>query len=136
VQRPQRPGARRSQADLPATFEAPQRARRLVRDALGPVLSSEFLHEATLLTSEITTNAVQHGEGGWLHVTVEVDRQNDCVQVAVTNPGPGFDLASLTSSDDPEHGRGLRIVEALADRWGVEEGPPTVVWFEISLDLA
>jgi serine/threonine-protein kinase RsbW len=119
---------------LPATAEAPQRVRRLVREAVGPVLSAEFLHEATLLASEITTNAVQHGDDGRLHVAVEVDRQGGCVQVAVTNPGPGFDPASLNSSGDPERGRGLRIVEALADKWGVDPGPPTVVWFEVSLE--
>jgi anti-sigma regulatory factor (Ser/Thr protein kinase) len=135
VKRPLRPGAQRREADLPATSEAPQLARRLVREALVGALPVEFVHEATLLASEITTNGIQHGEDGPLHLSVDVDREGGCVQVAVTNPGPGFDPASLNSKGDPEHGRGLRIVEALADRWGVERGPPTVVWFEVSLTL-
>jgi anti-sigma regulatory factor (Ser/Thr protein kinase) len=133
VKRPQRPGARRKEADLPATHEAPSLARGVVRDALIDVLPTEFVHEATLLASEITTNAVQHGDGEMLHLVVDVDKASGCVQVAVQNPGPGFDPSSLNHKGDPEHGRGLRIVEALAERWGVERGPPTVVWFEVSL---
>ncbi|CAM5652776.1 non-specific serine/threonine protein kinase OS=Streptomyces tendae OX=1932 GN=GUR47_17290 PE=3 SV=1 [Streptomyces tendae] len=37
------------------------------------------------------------------------------------------------SADDAEFGRGLLLVEALADRWGVVPGPPPLktVWAEV-----
>lgn len=48
------------------------------------------------------------------------------------SPGPG---ATAVPDDDAEHGRGLLIVGALADRWGVVPGPcpRKTVWAEIDL---
>ncbi|MFB6874832.1 ATP-binding protein [Streptomyces sp. NPDC056323] len=47
-------------------------------------------------------------------------------------PGPG---ATAAPAEDAEHGRGLLIVEALADRWGVVPGPypRKTIWAEIDL---
>ena len=48
-------------------------------------------------------------------------------RIEVLDRGPGFD-------PDPhrtEPGFGLRLLEKLASRWGVERGAGTVVWFEV-----
>ncbi|WP_443042602.1 ATP-binding protein [Streptomyces sp. NBC_00344] len=47
-------------------------------------------------------------------------------------PGPG---TASAPGGDAEHGRGLLIVEAYADRWGVPPGcpPRKAVWAELDL---
>ncbi len=42
-------------------------------------------------------------------------------------------LSPTIREPSPGGGRGLRLVEALADRWGVESRPDgKVVWFEVA----
>jgi anti-sigma regulatory factor (Ser/Thr protein kinase) len=132
--RPPRRGAHRREADLPATSEAPQLARRLVRDALGDLLSAAYLHEAALMVSELVTNSLRHsGAGADDRLHLAVDASHHSARVAVTDPGPGFDPISSGPPAEMERGRGLGIVESLAWRWGVQSGPPTEVWFEVPL---
>ena len=45
--------------------------------------------------------------------------------------GPGA-LPVMREAGDAGGGHGLRLVDALADRWGVEHGS-TIVWFELVL---
>ena len=54
--------------------------------------------------------------------------------VAVTDAGSGFE--PLPSDPDPEAeaGRGLFIVDSLADRWGVDSASGTRVWAELDVD--
>jgi len=52
------------------------------------------------------------------------------MRVTVHDPGLG-PLPEMRAEDDPEPGgHGLRLVDAVADRWGVERGS-TRVWFEL-----
>ena len=46
-----------------------------------------------------------------------------------------LDVSSTTADEDAEYGRGLLIVEALSDRWGLERVAYThkVVWAELRL---
>jgi serine/threonine-protein kinase RsbW len=82
-----------------------------------------------LLVSELVTNAVTHAEAGDDEVIeLEVVASPDCVRVAVTDRGPGFDL------DAPRKypgGFGLFLVDEIADRWGVDFRDGSRVWFEI-----
>ncbi len=111
------------------------RARRFVAGLLGDNCPSA--DEVTLLTSEIVTNAVQHsasGNGGGFEVAVSLDGRSVRVEVRdqgassvpqVTDTGNGSDVLA--------GGRGLMIVDVLADRWGYEGGEHgRVVWFEIA----
>lgn len=87
---------------------------------------------AELLTSEVVTNAVQHGEPGGL-VTVTVARGEASLRVVVTDGGEGRPEAQHPGLDD-FGGRGLQLVEALAGAWGVEEqAVGKSVWFEVPL---
>jgi anti-sigma regulatory factor (Ser/Thr protein kinase) len=75
------------------------------------------------------TNAIQHpGMGGDLELNLAVDDER--LRVEVADEGAGFRAGEPTSGD--ERGWGLFIVDNLADRWGVEPGERTVVWFEIA----
>jgi anti-sigma regulatory factor (Ser/Thr protein kinase) len=88
-----------------------------------------------LLVSELVTNSVLHGGAGpddLVHMHVKLP--DHCVRVEVCDKGRGWtDQIRSTSleSGAPPGGWGLMLVGALADRWGVEVGEETCVWFEI-----
>jgi anti-sigma regulatory factor (Ser/Thr protein kinase) len=115
-----------SRLDLPAEPTSPGRARRFVTEALDGVATDAAL--AALLVSELVTNAVLHARTSF-EVVVETDPTR--VQVSVCDRSPvrpalrHYDRYAAT-------GRGLHLVEALADRWGVDvEGHRKRVWFEL-----
>ena len=115
---------------LDRTVDAPRRARARVRD-LEPVLGPERTEDATLLISELVTNAVKYGpEDGDIRLIIATDETT--TRFTVHDPGAG-PLPEMKVAETPAHvggGHGLRLVDSLADRWGVERGS-TRVWFEL-----
>jgi anti-sigma regulatory factor (Ser/Thr protein kinase) len=114
--------------DLPPTTDSVPVARRFVRARLSDGVSD--VDTATLLVSEVVTNAILHAR---TTVTVTVDVADDLVRIAVRDGSPvqprihSFSATSAT-------GRGLRLLDRLAKRWGVYADPATggkVVWFEV-----
>jgi anti-sigma regulatory factor (Ser/Thr protein kinase) len=108
-------------------------ARRRVRDRLEGVLEPEKLVEAQLLASELVTNAVLHPNmGEEAEIELDFEMTDGSVRVSVADTGRGFDRGKvLPASVDVPGGWGLFLVEALADRWGIDVSPPHRVWFEI-----
>ncbi|MFE4593224.1 ATP-binding protein [Streptomyces laurentii] len=85
---------------------------------------------AELLTSELVTNALVHTDHGAVVTATVVPEQ---LRVEVRDFVPGIDPPRVPYADDGTHGRGLVLVEALADSWGVEnQGVGKVVWFELN----
>jgi anti-sigma regulatory factor (Ser/Thr protein kinase) len=96
-------------------------------------LDRDKLDELRLLVTELVTNSVRHGErgGGWITLDVNID--SDAVRVVVTDRGAGFAPDSKpTPHLDRPGGWGLCLVDRLAERWGVQAGDPTSVWFEVT----
>ena len=110
---------------LDRTPAAPREARLRVRALVAP----ERLDDATLLVSELVTNAVRYGpEQGAIRLIVQDDGRKIRFTVHDLGLGP---LPEMRAEDDPAPGgHGLRLVDSLADRWGVERGS-TRVWFEL-----
>jgi anti-sigma regulatory factor (Ser/Thr protein kinase) len=86
--------------------------------------------DAVLMISELVTNAVRHARTR-LQLSVSIVEQTLRVEVSDDEP-------TLPMAPAPEHhatsGRGLRIVDNLADHWGII--PSThgkTVWFELQL---
>lgn len=117
---------------LDRTTDAARRARAHVRH-LEAELGPERTEDATLLISELVTNAVKYGpEEG--EIRVIITREGMSMRFTVHDPGAG-PLPEMRPSDSPPcqgGGHGLRLVDKVADRWGVERGS-TRVWFEIDL---
>ena len=101
-------------------------ARGLAREALVIWGISAVAEDVTMVVSELVSNAVVHGKAP---ITLSLHRHGRIVCGEVTDhsivwPSP------LPAGPDSEHGRGLAIVAAYADRWGVESAPRgKTVWF-------
>ncbi|MDA8368699.1 MAG: ATP-binding protein [Nocardiopsaceae bacterium] len=94
-------------------------ARDWLRAELAPMVPDERVATAVLLASEAATNSLCHtasGRGGtftvalvildrWIHIDIE--------------DGPSGTVPHLAATGlEDEHGRGLALVDALADDWG------------------
>ena len=113
---------------LERTTDAPREARGRVRD-ISHNFAPERVEDAVLLVSELVTNAVKYGpEAEAIRLIVQTDEQRVRFTVHDLGLGP---LPEMRDEADPAPGgHGLRLVDALADRWGVERGS-TRVWFEL-----
>jgi anti-sigma regulatory factor (Ser/Thr protein kinase) len=110
---------------LPRSADAPRQARQYVRGLVPP----ERVDDAVLLVSELVTNAVKYGPDAdsIKLIVASVERR---ARFTVHDAGLG-PLPEMRAEDDPAPGgHGLRLVDSLADRWGVERGS-TRVWFEL-----
>jgi serine/threonine-protein kinase RsbW len=88
-----------------------------------------------LLVSEIVTNAIRYSrasERGRIHLTATCD-QDGGLHVEVIDPGGDTLPAPGSPPADIERGRGLLIVEALADDWGFRPHGDRglAVWFHL-----
>ncbi|WP_084263305.1 ATP-binding protein [Actinomadura formosensis] len=122
----------------PAEEAAVGRARRCVRGWLGDVRGLD-LGDVEVMISELVTNACQHSgaagrPGGRVRLVAVCGP--DGLRIEVTDVGGGTTIpAPRRPNADDIRGRGLMIVEALADRWGHLADPDTgdrTVWVEVA----
>jgi anti-sigma regulatory factor (Ser/Thr protein kinase) len=116
---------------LAASPEAVAEARHAL-DRLGGVVPERRLRDIRLLVSELVTNAVRHaGLGTSDVIRLVVDVSRDALRVEVHDPGAGFEPGPPAPDPARPSGWGLFLVDELADRWGVDSGRRTLVWFEV-----
>ena len=113
---------------LSPDLSAPERARHSIEDA-GKELSEEVLDNVKLLVNELVTNSVKFAGKG--KIGLRLVTKDDSVRVEVHDDGPGFAPTRPQPALSDTSGRGLFLVDALADRWGVTLDGTTCVWFEI-----
>ena len=104
-------------------------ARRFVTETLHDTGQEHYSDVATLLVSELVTNAVLHA-GTPISMVVEADPP--WLRVAVKDDARG-QVARRRFAPDASTGRGLSLVDALAAAWGADTiaGDGKVVWFEL-----
>lgn len=109
-------------------------ARRFVAGVLRRWRCTGEVADAVLLcTDELVTNAILHVGSD---IDVVVRREAGAVVVEVSDASPRPPLRRVVAPED-ETGHGLTLVEALADRWGVEvRAPGKAVWFRVHLATA
>jgi anti-sigma regulatory factor (Ser/Thr protein kinase) len=131
---PDQPTERRLDAVLADDPAEVGRARGLSTSYLRD-LGSQAPDVAVLLVSELVTNAIRYGRPP---IHLRAFPQGQGLRVEVTD---GERRAPATNADRPpakgdvaEGGRGLLLVEGLADRWGWSAaGRGKVVWFELDV---
>ena len=94
-------------------------------------IASDALDDIRLLVSELVTNSVRHAGAERELVRLSVLSSGPRVRVEVSDGGEGFQPAARSKAHDEVGGWGLHLVDRLSDRWGVETGRRTRVWFEL-----
>ena len=93
--------------------------RRLVRDALGVWRLDNLADGASLVMSELVANAVRHTPCHSIRLIVGRPSATR-VRVGVVDRAP-LRLPVLGQADqDDESGRGLVLIDGIADRWGYD----------------
>ncbi|MEV4186823.1 ATP-binding protein [Streptosporangium canum] len=122
----------RSTVTLRGVPESVSTARHRVRELLGE--GHPASDDVVLLVSEVVTNSVVHsGSGGGGRVAMTVAVSSGAVLVEVSDAGSGLSAPHVRNEPDAESGRGMFLVDLLADRWGIrdDDGGPRTVWFEV-----
>ena len=116
---------------LPPTAESATVARWLVADLLRESTDADTLDTVELLTTELVSNAIRHTRD---ELTLTVWLEGGQLRVGVSDTSHRRPQLVQVGQRDTS-GRGLHLVEALADRWGVDpdgRGLGKTVWFEIA----
>lgn len=118
------------------SFEPTISAPGLARDAIQAMEFAEPpANDLSLAVTELVTNSVIHADlPDGARIDVKVYRRTESVRVEVCDPGRAFAIAPREPDDFG--GRGLMILDAVAERWGISRNGETCVWFEMPLDDA
>ncbi|WP_461063797.1 ATP-binding protein [Streptomyces pseudoechinosporeus] len=114
-------------------------ARRLVShrlDAWGHPYTTPVNETLTLITAELSANAVRHGHVPGRDFHVQLTLAEDTFRIEVTDTRAEKQPPSTPPIPDSssESGRGLHLVAALADDWGVTPRPAApgkTVWAKL-----
>ncbi|MEU3249381.1 ATP-binding protein [Streptomyces sp. NPDC006997] len=132
----------RYELHFPRDPRGPGVARVTLRAVLDAHGLGELTDRAELLTCELATNSVRHTTGPasvrlqWLHPVLRVSVRDNCPDL----PGvPG--VRPTPAQPHADGGRGLLILDALADRWGgcatparpLDGAHGKAIWFELRL---
>ncbi len=113
---------------LPSVPSGVGKARSLVRAELTGWGREDVIDDCLLIISELVTNAVRYGGSAY---ALRLEDREDRLYGEVFDPGDG---EPRPCSPDVEalSGRGLQIVAAIADDWGVTAANGgKVVWFSV-----
>lgn len=118
---------------LPVHHSAAQLARAALDDAIPPPALNGRSDDPRLAVTELVTNAVRHAgmvaNEEVIYLRIEAD--DDHVRVEVEQPTSASGVQTERPGNEGRFGGyGLQLVEASADKWGFEPGPPGRVWFE------
>ena len=117
--------------ELPPSDAAPGLARDALDGWLSAMEGEQNADDIRAVASEIVANAVRHGGLGEDDVIILTGTIGDVIRIEVEQPSPVTGAKVQPNIDPAEFGIGLRIVDTVARRWGSDEGPPGVVWFEV-----
>ena len=111
--------------------QAPRTARRFIGEFCSTArLSEEISEVASVLTSELVTNAVRYGSG---QAVLEARLPAGVLRVSVADGSPDLPVVGPAAEITAETGRGVLLVSTLSSRWGIDELPTggKAVWFEL-----
>ncbi|UNO41975.1 ATP-binding protein [Streptomyces sp. MST-110588] len=125
---------------LPRHRRSVGRARHaFMEQAAAWGLDEDTARTAELLIAELASNAVlaATGPGREIEVCWTLDPGTGALLMEVSDAGAGRPVVRTPGVED-EHGRGMVLVEALADEWGVRErgGIGKTVWARVKVGWA
>ena len=90
----------------------------------------DAVDDLVLVASELVTNSLTHTHVvGDVCVEWSISDHEATIRVTDTGAANGMQPVMRAAESHEVSGRGLAIVDALSDRWGVESGPHSVtVW--------
>ena len=94
-------------------------ARKVLADLLPPAPDPAISAVVDLLLTELVSNAIKYG-GGVSEAAISTEPAGVRVTVCDDNPAPP--VIPAVGDLDREHGRGMHLIVALADGWGVQPG--------------
>ena len=119
-----------AKADFEGGMGAPSAARVWMADLLDRWEVPWLSEIASLLISELVTNAIRHAKSRPVITAAIAD---GLLEVGVTDGRPD-EVPQVFSTEDPtrDGGRGMAIVEALSTDWGMTVQPKAKhVWFRL-----
>jgi two-component sensor histidine kinase len=124
----------RRRREFPLAATSASAARRFVVDALmstATTTEDDLVDDVGVIVSELATNCIRHARTGFV---VTVDDSRTSLRVEVTDTGDGVPALRSPTPREPT-GRGLQLVQALSDDWGLAPAPRggKTVWFTVSL---
>lgn len=100
-------------------------ARQMVRSFAAATLPSERVDDLALVTSELVTNALEHGTGE--PVDVRIHSEPTRIELTVSSPSFGqLDATPHMPPADQVRGRGLFLVAALSDEVVIDQSSGAV----------
>lgn len=118
---------------LPFDTAAPRAARRhLLEDLTQAGLRDAVIVDAQVVLAELVNNGVEHGEPG-PNGTIEISWRilDDHLRLSVCDGGSASELRPMELTDDRLRGRGLAIIDQLADRWTFDATEGTRITVEL-----
>lgn len=118
---------------LPFDTAAPRAARRHLLDDLTKAgLRDAVIVDAQVVLAELVNNGVEHGEPG-PNGTIEISWRilDDHLRLSVCDGGSASELRPMELTDDRLRGRGLAIIDQLADRWTFDATEGTRITVEL-----
>jgi anti-sigma regulatory factor (Ser/Thr protein kinase) len=109
---------------------APRHVRRIVRSFLEEWRMAELSDAVELGVTELLANVVQHVPDR--RCALLLLRQPTGVRVEVADGSDQLPVTPARPEPEAEGGRGLLLLDAMADKWGVSlwRGGGKTVWFE------
>ena len=117
--------------ELPRNSTAPAQGRWHVR---GVTSNDRETVDAELVVTELINNAWKHGAGD-LPITLRVEVRDDALHLEVCGESasdPMLNMRATTDEGSEPSGRGLMMIDGLADSWGYEcNGSNLCVWADL-----
>ncbi|WP_301126374.1 ATP-binding protein [Streptomyces cacaoi] len=112
----------------------PQAKAYVVR-ILGEWRLGQVSEPAALVTSELVTNAIVHARGIGEYIELGLARRKRALLLEVSDSYSWAQPELRKPGPEETHGRGLLLVDALSEAWGVREreGAGKTVWVRLTL---
>jgi anti-sigma regulatory factor (Ser/Thr protein kinase) len=121
--------------DLPAEPRSVIEARRALDRLLDEQgVAEDRATDIRLVLSELVSNAVKHGSKPGDEVAVDLEAGPEMIEISVSDAARGSAPRVLSGDHRRRSGRGLLLVERLAEEWGdTVRGGRRIVWCRVPI---